>query len=155
MRPGSFPEAIRRLCLWRAMSMRSRGKEQKQKPGFSNCWNQRDSVTFHHTASRWYLRAWVRLKARCNGWSRRLRIATCTWCFSSITNGTDCDRMTSSAKYYHASGSPYLTEELAKQRCCSVITLWAWGYDMVLRVHPGENNSSDVSIEIAPHATDA
>ena len=36
-----------------------------------------------------------------------------------------------------------------------VITLWAWGYDMVLRVHPGENNSSDVSIEIAPHATDA
>jgi hypothetical protein len=33
-------------------------------------------------------------------------------------------------------------------------TLWVWGYDMLLRIHSGENNSSDVSIEIAPHATD-
>ncbi len=29
------------------------------------------------------------------------------------------------------------------------ITAWSWGYDMVLKLAPGENNTSDVSVEIA------
>jgi hypothetical protein len=35
------------------------------------------------------------------------------------------------------------------------MTAWVWGYDMVLRVAPGEKNTSSVSIEIAPHNRDA
>lgn len=29
------------------------------------------------------------------------------------------------------------------------MTAWSWGYNMVLKVAPGENNASNVSIEIA------
>ena len=29
------------------------------------------------------------------------------------------------------------------------VTAWSWGYNMVLKVAPGENNASNVSIEIA------
>ncbi len=29
------------------------------------------------------------------------------------------------------------------------ITAWSWGYDMVLKIVPGENNTSNVSVEIA------
>ena len=29
------------------------------------------------------------------------------------------------------------------------ITAWSWGYNMILKVAPGENDTSDVSVEIA------